>query len=307
MNFYGKNAQQDRYFVEIRNCLELIYWVAADIDHFVESKPELIDKKVLEIIFQNSTQLKNFYSETEEKINVLKGPHKECALVLADYIKSCIEEFDFIQNKDREEESDDVKYSRMFDADINFRDKFDKYFLKTDVELYRLRAFKHFTLALSSLIDFTAFIGNNSELSLAENKRAQAIKHICDAEAILKIGCRFMERNDASTRDFFIAYSGNTQFSAQQYYQYQVEFNSILQELFFIQRNFYSQFDNDQMPEDTEFKLVDFETEKYYGQLNQIGFEISKIILAAMNKDIPNFILLSPLANKNQLDFIKVK
>ena len=58
---------------------------------------------------------------------------------------------------------------------------------------------------------------------------------------------------------------------------------------------------------DSEFQLVDYETAKYYGQLNQIGFSISKIILASMNKDIPNFVLLSPLANKNQLDFIKVR
>lgn len=306
MNFYGKNAQQDRYFIEIRNCLELIYWVASDIDHFVESNPELIDKKVLEIIFLNSSTLKNFYIETEEKINSLKSPHKECALVLADYIKCCIEEFDFIQNRSQEE-SEDIKYSRMLDADINFRDKFKKYFLKTDVELYRFNAFRHFTLALSSLIDFTAFAGNSSELSLAENKRKKALKHICDAEIALRTGCRFLETCDTSTREFFIAYTGNPRVSAQQHYQLQVEFNLVLQELFFVQRDFYSQFDNNQIPEDLEFQLVDYETAKYYGQLNQIGFAISKIILGAMNKDVPNFVLLSPLANKNQLDFIKVR
>tara|TARA_Y100001970_G_C14187087_1_gene833207 strand:- start:65 stop:988 length:924 start_codon:yes stop_codon:yes gene_type:complete len=307
MNFYGKNAEQDKYFVEIRNRLELIYWVASDLDHFVENNPEKINKDVLATIFLNYIRLKNFYNQTKEKIHSLKGIHKECASVLADYTEICIDEFDFIQNENRREESEDIKFSRLLDADLNFRDKFDKYFLKTDVEFHRINAYKHFTLALSSGLDFLAFINNSSDLVLAENKRLDTLRHFGDAQSALRVGCRLMEVNNASIKDFVIAYSGKTAISTQQYHQLQVEFNTVLEELFFVQRDFYSQFEKDQFPADSEVKLADYETAKYYGQMHKIGFEISKMILDEMHIEIPNFVLLSPSTYINQFDFIKVK
>lgn len=307
MNFYGKNYQQDKYFIEIRSSLELIYWVASDLDHFVENYPELIDKKVLDIIFSNSIKLKNFFYKTKDKINILKGIHKKCAISLANYTEFCIEEFDYVQKKSKEEESEDITFSRIIDADINYRDQFEKYYLKTDVEFYRSKAFRHLSIALSELIDFTVYIGNKSDLSLAENKRLNAIKHLSSADTVLKIGSRLMELDDTHTRDFFIACSENTEISMEFYNQLQVDFNLTLSELFFVQSNFYTQFDKGKIPEESEVKLVDYETAKYYGQLNKIGFDISKIILNIMNKEIPQFSLLSPLAIKNQLDFINVK
>ena len=51
MNFFDNNIKQDKLFIEINNRLSLCYWMASDIDNFVENFPELISKNILKQIF----------------------------------------------------------------------------------------------------------------------------------------------------------------------------------------------------------------------------------------------------------------
>ena len=307
MNFYGKDFNQDKLFVEIRNSLELAYWIASDNDHFVESFPEMIDKNILKNIYLNSSKLDNFLSETSKKINTLNGQHKKCATLLSKYIHYCVEECDFAKNQENKSESDDKKFSTMLYEDLSFREKFTKYYLKTDVEFYRSKAFAEFSCALSAAIDFTIYNGEKLDSTLAENKRDDVIRHLNKAERALSIGCRLLKADKASIRDFNIAYSGKSGKGVEDYYDLQVEFNSILKELFFVQKEFYEQLENDEFSDFPELDLYDHETKKYYGKMNIIGYEISKLILDNMSVDVPNFELLSPLTIKDQLDFIKVR
>lgn len=306
MNFYGKNPYQDKLFVEIRNSLELAYWIASDNDHFVESFPEMIDKNILRNIYLNSSLLQSFLNKTLKKINNLEGQHKKCASLLAKYTQFCIKEFDCVQNKENKFESEDTKYSKMLDEDLKFREKFIKHYQKTDVEFYRSRAYTQFAYALSAAIDFTIYSTEKLDSTLAENKRKDIIRYLSSAEKTLSIGCRLMKADAASIRDFNLAYSGKSGKSIDDYYDLQDEFNSILKELFFVQREFYEQFENDEFSDFSEFDLYDHETKKYYGKMNIIGYKISKFILDDMSVDVPNFELLSPLTIKDQLDFIKV-
>ncbi len=303
MNFYGKNFNQDKLFVEIRNSLELAYWVASDNDHFVESFPEMIDKNILRNIYSNSSKLEGFLNKTTKKINNLEGQHKKCATLLAKYTEFCIEEFSI---KLKSFEPDEEKFSRIINADLRFRSKFNKYFLKTDVELYRSRSYSQLSYALLAMLDFTAYSANELDSILAENKRKDVIEYLRSAEKTLSIGNRLMKSNNVSTRDFSIAYSGKTGKSIEDYYDLQVEFNMILKEFFFIQRDLYEQLKDDLL-DLSEIKLYDYETQKYYGKMNIVGYKIGKLILEEINIDIPNFEIFSPLTIKDQLDFIKVK
>ena len=52
MNFFNKNLKQDKLFIEVNNRLSLSYWMASDIDHFVENFPELINKDILKQIIK---------------------------------------------------------------------------------------------------------------------------------------------------------------------------------------------------------------------------------------------------------------
>ena len=53
MKFFGKDPQQDKHFVEIRNILELVHWVAGDADNFIEFFKELINKNNLSTAINN--------------------------------------------------------------------------------------------------------------------------------------------------------------------------------------------------------------------------------------------------------------
>ena len=86
----------------------------------------------------------------------------------------------------------------------------------------------------------------------------------------------------------------------------QVNFNLILKELFFVTKEFYAQFKDDQDPSDAEFKLYSHESNQYLSKLNQVGFEISKLMLTIMDRDLPNYQLLSEMTIKNHLDYIRV-
>ena len=77
MNFFNKNLKQDKLFIEVNNRLSLSYWMASDIDHFVENFPELINKDILKQIIKNSNSLNAFFEQTEEDISKLNGVHKE--------------------------------------------------------------------------------------------------------------------------------------------------------------------------------------------------------------------------------------
>ena len=91
-----------------------------------------------------------------------------------------------------------------------------------------------------------------------------------------------------------------------EYHDLQVNFNIILKELFFVTKEFYSQFEDDQDPSDAEFKLFSHESNQYLSKLNQVGFEISKLMLTIMDRDLPNYQLLSEMTIKNHLDYIRV-
>ena len=82
--------------------------------------------------------------------------------------------------------------------------------------------------------------------------------------------CSEAEKLLLISKDFFIACSENAEISIEHYHQLQVDFNIILRELFFVQKDFYTQFDERQIPEESEVKLVDYETAKYYGHLNNL-------------------------------------
>ena len=85
--FFNKNLKQDKLFIEVNNRLSLSYWMASDIDHFVENFPELINKDILKQIIKNSNSLNAFFEQTKEDISKLNGIHKECALEIYHLLK----------------------------------------------------------------------------------------------------------------------------------------------------------------------------------------------------------------------------
>ena len=307
MNFFGKDKKQDKLFVEIKNSFELIYWIVADLDHFVESYPEKINKKLLSLIFDNINKFNNFFNETLTKAESLSGIHKDCTNLIKDYTKLSLEQFDFtkISNSSLEEKND-IQFLRLINEEAKFRDLYLDYLQKTDIEFYRIHSYQYYSKALLAMMHFNAYLQDNHDNELANGENDQIISCLKRAESILKRGTSIMDADDASLKDLIVANQKCSKQISQEFFELQREYNLVYKEILFIQKFFYSQFNGNQLPENSEIELVDFETTKYYGKLNEIGFSISKLVLDIMDVNSPEFNLLNKSFFNNQFDFIKV-
>ena len=313
MNFFGKNIEQDKSFVDINNRLCLCYWMASDIEHFVENSPELINKDVLKKIYNNSNILNHFFEETKKDMDRLGGIHKECALLIFEFVKVCIEEFECVQRRSSQDEPEDSKLSRIIDMDINLRNQLTKkYLFNTDVEYYRNMAFKYYAKSLWGLTDFFSYHCQKDDQDLAKSALDFTLHNLNRAEAEIMLGTRFLEHGDISMKEFRIAIKDSLNISpqlsekyAKDYYALQIDFNHILKELFFVTKEYYAQYNDNQESSDAELKLFIHESNQYLAKLNQVGIEISNLILSAMNIDIPDYEPLSELTIKSHLDLMR--
>ncbi len=314
MNFFDNDIKQDKLFIEINNRLSLCYWMASDIDNFVENFPELINKNILKQIFKNSNSLNVFFEQVKEDISKLNGTHKECALEIYHFVKVCMEEFECIHSTPFQDEPEDSKLSKIIDLDIYLRDQLtQKYLLHSDVEYHRNMAYKFYTKSSWALTDFISYLSQKDEQELAKRALKFGLHNLNNAERAIDVGMNFLKHSDTSTKELRIALKDNKYLSTQskdiyinEYYDLQVNFNIILKELFFVTKEFYAQFEDDQDPSDAEFKLFSHESNQYLSKLNQVGFEISKLMLTIMDGDLPNYQLLSEMTIKNHLDYIRV-
>ena len=314
MNFFDNNIKQDKLFIEINNRLSLCYWMASDIDNFVENFPELINKNILKQIFKNSNSLNVFFEQAKDDISKLNGVHKECALEIYHFVKVCMEEFECIHSMPFQDEPEDSKLSKIIDLDIYLRDQLtQKYLLHSDVEYHRNMAYKFYTKSSWALTDFISYLSQKDEHELAKRALKFGLHNLNKAQRAIDIGMNFLKRSDISTKELRIALKDNnyvpTQFKeiyTNEYQDLQVNFNITLKELFFVTKEFYAQFEDDQDPSDAEFKLFSHESNQYLSKLNQVGFEISKLMLTIMDINLPNYQLLSNMTIKNHLDYTRV-
>ena len=147
MNFFNKNPQQDKYFIEISYSLHLAYWMASDIDYFVENFSRLITKKEISSINKNTKILKKIFIDANTRIKLLNGAHKNCAILLSNYVKHTIDVFLSESVTYTESESEETYLKNLHEIDENFRQSYKKYLCFSDVNMFRLRAFSKLSKA----------------------------------------------------------------------------------------------------------------------------------------------------------------
>ncbi len=328
MNFFRKDPQQDKYFVEIRNSLELAYWVASDSDNFIEFFPELLDRNNLSIIIDNSEQLKKLLNVSKDRIRLqLTGDHKECALLLEDYIQSMIKELDIKQSNQRKNESEDIKYTRILDIDSNFRKNYFKYMLR-DVEYYRLESYSKLSSALKEILAYGSCLDDDLESDFADKKRNKILKYLSEAERLILRSNRQLNINRRTKSIAKISQAGEyvvkdlnhthkwkssragdptiafgSGYFSEEYHRLQTEYNLIWQGVIQVQKETFTQINDLDID---ELNFLDFQGKQYYSKLNEVGFKINEFILNGMNAYLPKFELLSSKTIKNHLQFLNV-
>ena len=305
MKFFGKDHEQDKHFVEIRNSLELVYWVASDADNFIEFFNELINKNNLSTAIDNLEKSKELLRNNKEKIkHYLSGEHLDCALILYEFVEYCVSEFDIKQSDNTINESDDIKLTRMFNAEESFRFRYFPY-MTQDVEYYRLRSYSEFSRAAKEMITFYTYT-DDLDKDHIEQKRKEILEYFRVANYWILRSNQDLNRYRSAAfidNDYGIACDSSGLFSSE-YHQLQVEYNLIWQGIIDAQKEIFTQI-CDSNSETDEINFLEFHNKQFLSSLNLVGFKINKFILDTMKTELPEFDLLSPKTIQNELQFLK--
>ena len=304
MKFFGKDYEQDKHFVEIRNSLELVYWVASDADNFIEFFNELINKNNLSTAIDNLEKSKELLRNNKEKIkHYLSGEHLDCALILYEFVEYCVSEFDIKQSDKSINESDDIKLTRMFNAEESFRLRYFPY-MTQDVEYYRLRSYSEFSRAAKEMITFYTYT-DDLDKDHIEQKRKEILEYFRVANYWILRSNQDLNRFRSTAfieSDYSIACGSSGLFSSE-YHQLQVEYNLIWQGIIDAQKEIFTQI-CDSNSETDEINFLEFHNKQFLSSLNLVGFKINKFILDTMKTELPEFDLLSPKTIQNELKFL---
>ena len=304
MNFFGKDFQQDKHFVEIRNSLELVYWVASDADNFIEFFNELINKNNLSTAINNLEKSKELLRNNKDKIKYhLSGEHLNCALILYEFVEYCVSEFDIKQSDKTINESDDIKWTRMLNAEESFRFRYFPY-MTQDVEYYRLRAYSEFSRAVKEMLTFYTYT-DDLDKDHFEQKRKEILEYFRVANYWILRSNQDLNRFRSTAfieSDYSIACGSSGLFSSE-YHQLQVEYNLIWQGIIDAQKEIFTQI-CDNNSEIDEINFLEFHNKQFLSNLNLVGFKINKFILDTMKTELPEFDLLSPKTIQNELQFL---
>ena len=304
MKFFGKDHEQDKHFVEIRNSLELVYWVASDADNFIEFFNELINKNNLSTAIDNLEKSKELLRNNKEKIkHYLSGEHLDCALILYEFVEYCVSEFDIKQSDKSINESDDIKLTRMFNAEESFRLRYFPY-MTQDVEYYRLRSYSEFSRAAKEMITFYTYT-DDLDKDHIEQKRKEILEYFRVANYWILRSNQDLNRFRSTAfieSDYGIACDSSGLFSSE-YHQLQVEYNLIWQGIIDAQKEIFTQI-CDSNSETDEINFLEFHNKQFLSSLNLVGFKINKFILDTMKTELPEFDLLSPKTIQNELQFL---
>ena len=304
MNFFGKDFQQDKHFVEIRNSLELVYWVASDADNFIEFFNELINKNNLSTAINNLEKSKELLRNNKDKIKYhLSGEHLNCALILYEFVEYCVSEFDIKQSDKTINESDDIKWTRMLNAEESFRFRYFPY-MTQDVEYYRLRAYSEFSRAVKEMLTFYTYT-DDLDKDHFEQKRKEILEYFRVANYWILRSNQDLNRFRSTAfieSDYSIACGSSGLFSSE-YHQLQVEYNLIWQGIIDAQKEIFTQI-CDNNSETDEINFLEFHNKQFLSNLNLVGFKINKFILDTMKTELPEFDLLAPKTIQNELQFL---
>ena len=304
MNFFGKDFQQDKHFVEIRNSLELVYWVASDADNFIEFFNELINKNNLSTAINNLEKSKELLSNNKDKIKYhLSGEHLNCALILYEFVEYCVSEFDIKQSDKTINESDDKKWTRMLNAEESLRFIYFQY-MTQDVEYYRLRSYSEFSRAAKEMITFYTYT-DDLDKDHIEQRRKEVLEYFRVANHWILRSNQDLNRYRSAAfieSDYGIACGSSGLFSSE-YHQLQVEYNLIWQGIIDAQKEIFTQI-CDNNSETDEINFLEFHNKQFLSNLNLVGFKINKFILDTMKTELPEFDLLAPKTIQNELQFL---
>ena len=306
MNFYSNNKTKDRLFMEIQVKYHLSYWIAADVDHFVENFPELLSESDFNNLRKQYTFALDVFKDANEKAFLLDGRHKCCEEILSQYTKKCLKDFKYPKLIDAvDSESEEIAMLEIISAQNNFSRNYIKYLSGDDLELYVINSYSFFSKAITNMMYLNSLLNRENEdesLKVAH----EIISDLNTAKSILDQCLSSKNWIEAMVDEILIINSVRpSNNDVKKFLDLNIEFLQLWKELYFIYSEFYSNlietgFEYD----DEEYSIMSFESMKYLGKININAIKNCYIILDMMNINLPKTEIFSIRTIKNPLTYI---
>ena len=152
MKFFNINLEQDITYLKASNKYNLAYWVASDVDHYVDNKKNISANEYNRLINQYKIALEIF-SEGDQLAETLSDNHQSCAKALRGFVRQSIENFNFFSRKEIQySESKDIKLLMMVDMEKDFHKEFVRYLLPHQAESFVMKSYEYMTSAAEGLL-----------------------------------------------------------------------------------------------------------------------------------------------------------
>ena len=306
MNFYNDNKIQDRLFMEIQVKYHLSYWIASDIDHFVENFPELLSESDFTNLRKQFIFALDIFKDANDKASLLNGRHKRCEHILNDYTKKCLKDFKHSKLLDTvDSELEEIAMNEIISLQNNFSRDYIKYLSGDDIELYLINSYSFFSKAITSMMRLNSLLKRENEdesLKVAN----EIISDLNTAKSILDQCLSTKNWIEAMVDEMLIISEASpSKNNVTKFIDSNIEFLQLWKELYFIYSQYYSSLiENTFEYDEVEYSIMSFESNKYYGKININAIKNCYIILDMMNINISKTEIFSVRTIKSPLTYI---
>ena len=308
MNFYFKDPNQDIKYIEVTNTYNLAYWIATDVNHFVENKSNLSAFNLNKLINQFKLAIDTF--ERANNLSVcLRGDHKIAANALRQFVQMCLDDLNFYsEDKKKDSEAYEINLLSQLDHEKEFQANYLHFMNPNHAEYLTLKSYSHINQIAEDMLLI--------DLSTNSIENFERAKNIVIGFNLAKTTISYAIQNPASFEgmidEFEIINTSRSDNLNQQDFtklcDMHIEYMKLWREYYSINEQTFKDIYIDNLGlEESEYDLIQHEALSYQSKINQYGIEISKLTLELMKIDIPFIEVFSKNLISSPLSFIKAK
>ena len=307
MKFFNKNQEQDLIYLEISNKYNLAYWIAADLDHYVEHKSNIRPHEYCKLIMQYKLAMDIFENAGYTSYQLVDD-HKRCAEALKGFVGICLKEFNFYSKAENQDsEAEEINFLKIMDDERDFHKDFVEFLSPNEAEGYIIKSYSYMTSASESLMLLDSESNPKRNLRLAES----AVSNFRLAKETIDDCLQNEDCLDGIIDEYLIMASKNTvnlkDNTPYEFCKKNVEYMGVWREFYSLNEQLYKDVFIDSLDiDDSDYDLVNHENVQYLAKLNSLAIDICRTSLILMGCELENFeiysnkLIIDPISHLHQ-------
>ena len=307
MKFFNKNQEQDLIYLEISNKYNLAYWIAADLDHYVEHKSNIRPHEYPKLIMQYKLAMDIFENAGYNSCQLVDD-HKRCAEALKGFVGICLKEFNFYSKAENQDsEAEEINFLKIMDDERDFHKDFVEFLSPNEAEGYIIKSYSYMTSASESLMLLDSESNPKRNLRLAES----AVSNFRLAKETIDDCLQNEDCLDGIIDEYLIMASKNTvnlkDNAPYEFCKKNVEYMGVWREFYSLNEQLYKDvFIDSSDIDDSDYDFVNHENVQYLAKLNSLAIDICRTSLILMGCELENFeiysnkLIIDPISHLHQ-------